>query len=335
MRNTLLYTCLLAALAMPASAAPAASAEPSAPANAAVITLHAGSKTSDIQGSDASIFRFVVTKGTVQVVILNSKSKAQHPTVRFLELNAPNYDVYVDGSLIGSQSREVLEAGLPLDLKGCVLLDQRAPIQRIAEGADVLLKEIRDSTHPDVSFLTAILANVRMWSRNADSRIRNSGGTHILLNPTGVAVAAPTIWTLIEPDAVRNGTGKYWKAINFERSLIYRDIKDYTLRNRALAAITPVDLTVAREPCEKSAKLTCRITNKCESALSGKLVLETPKGSKSVPSARFSLDRGKSFDAAFDISGLTPAAQGGALTVRAEIRIGPVGFIQRATISGK
>lgn len=295
-----------------------------------IIDIQTVARTSTVEGEHAAVLRTLTASGTVQTIIMNSSATVQPVLAKFHELQDEKYDVYVSGNLVGAKTRQELEAGLQVDAPGCTLLNSRKVIQLIQKESEKWMKQ-DGPPNAGAGTSRAVLANVQSWSRNADGRIRNSGSVAIILSPVGKALPLMPSWTTPSPDEVKDATAKYWQAIAFERAVINKRVKDYILRNGALSAITPVDVSLS---IDKTGKVKLKVTNFCQSPISGKITLL--KDQEVIPgkSATFSnLARDGVHDTSLGALEL-PADALKKLSARADIKIGTIAFTKTVSVAG-
>jgi hypothetical protein len=298
-----------------------------------VVTLQSTAKTSSSDGADVTVFRLLNHSGVVHAVILNNTSQEQPISARFQELQADAYDVYQDSALIGSFTRDQLEKGIQVKLPGIVLQQDRPLIQKIEEDSASLVKSLKSDKRPGASLALAMLANIGNWCRTADGRIRNSGGAYIILNPGGKILSSPIGWSRPSSESVTSDTAKFWKAIMDQREILYSSVKDTDIRDSAISAITPVDLTAQTSSGSTAPIVKCKIVNQCEATISGTILLEKPNQSKSALTKAFALlPRQRSFDAEFK---LPPGEAQEQLKVYARVKIGKAEFVKYITVKAE
>lgn len=308
-----------------------------------VLTIQTVAKTSSIQNADISVLRLFNRSGDIHLVIMNNASTEQPIVARFAELKSPAYDVYVEGSFVRVCDKAELEAGIPLKLHPGILSDDRPIIQRIidrctplivpgAAAAMITPGRLAPSSDPDVA--VALLSDLRYWSTIADTRIKNSMATFVLLNAREKAVEGVT-WKVVPASEVISATARYWKSVANQRGFLYKSVKDSSLRSAAIAAITPIVLTAAASGPKGKQVISCQVSNLSETSMSGKLVLintskKTPLLSTNLPSVQ----RGQKTTRVFRLANLKSPPHAGALSVRAEIRVGNTMFAKVVPVTG-
>lgn len=296
------------------------------------LTIQCAAKTSSIEKADISVFRLYKGPSGIQAVVLNNANVEQEITVRFEELESASYDLYIEGSRLGTFDKAALEKGIPVRLRCGVLQEQRPIAQRIEHNCAKLLEpSMEPMPDPEWGTVKGALSNVRAWSNLADTRIRNSAATSILLNDPGSPVRT-TMWTVTTAKETVEALSRYWTAISDERGILNTGIKSFQLRNSAIAAITPIDISASRA----NGAISVSFANRSEVALSGKIAALGISGSKPQKPVNFGpLPSGKTFNTVFKLTGKSAVANTETPRVQANIYVGDSSFVVTAPVAAK
>lgn len=275
------------------------------PSLAGVVTLDAAANkaTSDTSALEPKWLR---KSGDRQygVYVQSTVLEPQSFTFRITGLKEQSYDIYVNSAYIGEKSVGQLEQGIELSIPG-----------RVADPGQIrCLESLKPKVDAEYARLQKIKESEPMRVSNTlmqavdwvNSGIRNEAvyrSVDIVAAPAG-KVLQKMVWsTRLDAAAAAKAVGRACWLLQNARDRMHECIKDPELRDTAIAALTPVDLSVEFSSRNGKPHVEAKLVNNCDLPVSGVLSCALPKEWKmNVKDLAFKeLKSGQTFCVSFDL----------------------------------
>lgn len=281
---------------------------------ASVITVDVDGKkaTSDVTSLELSTVR--VSGDQVGVNIKNTMLEPQLFTLKFHGLiGSSSYDVYINHSFVGSKPSKEFEAGVEYRVDGTITdPDMMRCLKTARDPIDKALASLKKSTDPEAKRVSYTLNQAKTWVQSGIKRDEAFRSVSIILAPSGKMLQSMTWLTREgEYETARAVTRGCW-LLQQARTQMSKVIKNPSLRNEAVAAMTPLDLTANYSTLNGKPHVTVKLLNKCNLPISGIVSMALPQGWKTTAKKRSfdNLKSGQTFGLSFDL--IAPSKQAAA-----------------------
>jgi hypothetical protein len=245
------------------------------------VDLSANSAKADAATIEA--FGLQISGQQAGVCVNNKLATPQKFTLRFAGLTEPEYDVYVNGTSKGSMTGQQLQQGVTFDAPGSIA-DQAmiTCMSEVTPRAQTLRDALKDSKVPEEAFISDAMRQILDWLRLTMVEEQSWKSVRIVIAPKDRHLETMEwIERHSDYDTAAIITNTAW-SLQQVRDQIYHQIKDRRLRNDAIAAMTPVELTASYAIRNGKPHLTAKLLNKCDLPLKGAFTLGLPKGWKAA-----------------------------------------------------
>ena len=249
--------------------------------SAAVVTMDVVARTAKSDVDSLEMFAPQVSGQQAGICVNNKAREPQLFTLRFTGLTEAEYDLYVNGSLKGTRSRQLLEQGLDLQVEGSIA--DTAMIRcltNVPPGAQRLHSLVKGSKGSEERFVSNAMEQVLDWARLTLLEEQVWKSVRVIVAPRNKPMETME-WiqrhTDYETAAIITNT--CW-SLQQARDQIYHRVKNTQLRNDAIVAITPAALTVYLTSKNGKPHVIAKLLNNCDIPLKGTFTLGLPKGWK-------------------------------------------------------
>lgn len=275
---------------------------------------------------------FRETNGVIQFHVISLSSKSGQVTVKVNGLKGTEYALYFDSDYKGMKNTSELQEGLTVDLKPAYVQDAYSDyLQRFPPRIKVVNTPLSNTTEGDPKKVYDVLQSADSWVASVTRSIHNWKAVNIRLVPFGSSAAQVNMPKFETPEFARQNDIVTTLFYNLHRiRVVMSQVKDLSLREKALAAVTPIDLqltTSANLEPGATVEATVKLTNPMDMPISGKLCVDAPVGWEVQPKGDTSykdIGMGQSSEAKFTIKVSKDAAPGAALIPAAEVRFAPL-----------
>jgi len=256
--------------------------------------------------------RYMKPKGEqIGAFIQNTTLEPRELVAKVTGLKDQKYDVYINTEYLGARNAQELESGLQLTASGSVadpdMMLCLNTVQPMIDSEYLRLRLIRD---PEPARVCATLQQAIDWVRSAIKTEKFHRSVAIVITPEGrMLEKAPTPTRLEALETAAAVTRACW-LLQHARATMASVIIDPDLRDSAVLAMTPVDLTTSFVVKNGKPHVDAVVTNCCNLPITGKITAAIPKGWKwNAKNTTFAdLKSGKAFKLSFDLSRKTPGA---------------------------
>jgi hypothetical protein len=252
-----------------------------ASAGTVTVTVSPKSGTSDTKTLIAKAVR--VTGDQVGVYIESTLLKPQQVKVKFSGLKDQDYDIYINGEASGSKSAKELTDGIDRTIPGrgvdeAAIRCIRALLPKIKPAYDSI--RARQGAEPWRAAYTLGQANGWVTSgARADEAYRS---VEIIIAPAGNPLERMVFASRKDAKETAEAVANACDLLHLARARMYMVLTDADLRNETVDALTPVALKAVCSVKNGKPYLTASVTNDCDLPITGKIVVTTPKGWKTV-----------------------------------------------------
>ncbi len=279
------------------------------PANAALVTIDSTTKTGESDTADIKVVKVkAASSDQIGALINNKNSKPQKFTLKFSGLPSDQqFDVYVNESKIGTKTGKEISGGIELSFSGAAANKIKINcLESVRERLINGLKKAKSNKSPEWIRLENTLSQANTWVRDGLNKEKAYNSVVVVVSSSEKALM-PMNWPeRLERDETIDIINRSCALLMEARSRMYLGLKNPTIRNEGVYALTPVDFTTSYS--EKNGSIyyiETKITNNVDIPISGAIKLELPDGwnaSSNKPSFR-DLAPMKSFTTVFKLSG--------------------------------
>jgi len=277
---------------------------------------------------------------TQYFALVNNQDKPREVILRILGLTEPEYDLYIDGNLIGVKSKEQLENGIPVSFSGTdIPPDLKDYYTRLRTKADEGAKLYRKPLDEETSRCKSVMQSVANWVQSIERGDALIRATAIIVVPQGTPLSLPGGRFIFQkPPDFPNSVKHLGEAVQIIRREIQDKTKNETLRFDTLSRITTIDfeLTTSEELSSGSTiTVTAKLANWMDRAVTGKVELDVPKEwtVRELSPTNFNMEGySRSAEVKFEVT--IPAAAGTDIKINAiaEMQVDDVKLRQKAVL---
>jgi hypothetical protein len=250
-------------------------------ASAGVVTLDAVAKTITSDVKTVEFKQVFVEEGQVGAYIQSTLTDPQAVTIKVTGLKDEKYDVYVNGGYVGQKTGPEMAKGMELSIKGRVAdPDMMRCLNIIRKTLPPAWEHLVNNKEPAPQRTFNLLDQALDMGRaglNADRAYRS---VDVVIAPAGKMLRQMVWLTRYDAEGTVETVARSLGLIQRVRDRIYRVIADPAIRDPAIAALTPVDLTASYADKGGKPVVEAAVTNNCDLPLNGSLTAELPKGWK-------------------------------------------------------
>lgn len=271
---------------------------------AAVVTVDVAAKTaaSDVTILDTKGLKVIGNQAGI--FVKNLTLDPQKFTLKVSGLTAENYDVYVNHAFVGPRPAKDFAAGVEYTIDGRIVDDGMMKCVTLARESIAIAKKKWDaSADSEAKRACYTFGQAFDWCGSAVQRDQGWRSVSIILAPSGRMLDKMTWLTRdSDIDTARAVTRACW-LLQQARARMYDNIKNESLRNEAVVAMTPVSFTARYSIKNGKRHIEAKLVNNCDLPISGGISMALPKGWKSTAKklAFTDLKCGKSFGLSFDL----------------------------------
>lgn len=268
-----------------------------------IVDVKAQSVKSD---DDKLVTKWIRQKGEqIGFIVQNTLLEPREFLAKVTGLADQNYDLYINSGYVGAKSAKELEAGLQLRADGTIadpdMMRCLKAVQPLVDAEYLRLLPIKD---PEPARVEATLQQAVSWVRSAIKTEQVFRYVIVTIAPAGRVLEPMSGPVRLDAnETARTITRSCW-FLQQARARMASVIKDPDLRNSAVAAMTPVDLTTSYAVKNGKPHVEVVITNDCNLPVTGKITAAIPKGWKwnAKNTAFQDLKSGKTYKLSFDLS---------------------------------
>ncbi|MEN6583799.1 MAG: hypothetical protein ABFD54_15240 [Armatimonadota bacterium] len=232
-------------------------------------------------------------------------------TLRYAGLKPDDYDIYVNGDFIGKKSARAMADGIELTIPGTIVHpDIMRCIKALKDKTKAEYKRIEKNSEAEHKRAGWTLSQASDWVRAGIQREEAYRSAVVLIAPAGMILSRMTWPTRTDAEeTVKGCTNTCW-LLQQARARMYSVIKDPTLRNDVVTALTPVDLAVTYRTDGGKPRAFVQVINNCNFPISGEVKYSLPKGWKTNAKAlKFNaVPSGKTFKVLLNLVGPSKTA---------------------------
>jgi hypothetical protein len=278
---------------------------------AAVVTVDAA--THAVKCDDDKLQTRAITPEGEQIgaFVQNTTLEPLQFTAKITGLKDQKYDVYINSDYLGAKDARELASGLQLTLPGRISdPDMMLCLNTVKPIVDAEYLRLQGVRAPEPARVAATLQQAVDWVRSGIKTEEVYRSVAIVIAPEGRALQRPRTPTRLgDVETAAAVTRACW-LLQKARARMSSVIRDPDLRDTAVAAMTPVDLTTSFTVKDGKPHVEATVTNYCNLPISGEITADIPKGWKwDAKHTTFAdLKTGKSFTLSFDLSATVPDA---------------------------
>jgi hypothetical protein len=292
---------------------------------AAEVTLDVANKKASSDDKTIEALAVRVQGAQVGVYVQNHLMTPQSFTLKTPGLTEPKYDVYINGQHSGVKTREELESGIRVELAGCVVDPDLLRCLYAMRGRMEPLYERYKNLSSEERRVAATLDQAIQWVRSGIAGERNHRAASIVFVPTDRAMQKMLWRTRYDAEETARGTARACWLLMRARDRMNMVITNSEIRNNAVVALTPVDLTANYTIKDGKPRIESKLVNNCDRPITGSFAIAVPSGWKQTSKQlKFTdLKSGKTHTVVFDLTPSkpdTPLPDKFQVSVTAEVR---------------
>jgi len=248
----------------------------------------------------------------------------QFVTIKFVGLKDQVYDVYVNNEFKGPRPAKDFEVGVQYRIDGRVtdpdMMRCLAALKQPIADASARLGKSEDTEAKRICWT---LNQAAGWVSSGLSRDQAWRSVSIVLAPTGTMLNSMAFMTREDAyGTARAVTTACW-LLQQARDRMNDVIKNPTLRNDAVVALTPVEFTTTYSTRNGKPHIDAKVTNNCDLPIAGDVSFALPKGWKTnAKNLKFAdLKSGTVFTASFDLIGPAKTAPPDSVPIAANVTV--------------
>lgn len=277
---------------------------------------------------------------TQYFALVNNQDTPREIIMRILGLTEPEYDLYVDGNLVGVMNKVQLEEGIPISFDGTgIPPDLKDYYTRLKIKANNGAKLYPKPPDEETSRCQAVMQSVANWVQSIERGDNIVRATAVIVVPQGTPLSLPGGRFIFQkPPDFPKSVKHLGEAVQIIRKEIQAKTKNEALRFDTLSRITTIDFELI--PSEEispagTIMVTARLTNWMDRAVTGKVKLDVPKEwvVKELSPVNFSMqDYSKSAEVKFEVTIPAAASIDAKINAIAEMQVDDVKLKQNAAI---
>ncbi len=266
--------------------------------SASVVTLDVASKSANADDPDVNPGGIKVVGSQVGLVVNSTITQPQSFTLRVNGLTEPAYDVWTNSKLLSTKTAKELEAGIELRIDGRITdanmmrcLTKAKPLIKVAA------KRLQASKDPEERRVYNTLTQADGWVTGSTNFEQAWRSVRVILAPAGRALQRMS-WGQRRTDVeTADGVTKACWLLQQARARMFGVIKNPTLRNDAVVAMTPVDFNVRYTNKNGKPGIEAEVVNNTDLPISGTISMALPKDWKCTAKSLkiTSVEPGKTF----------------------------------------
>jgi len=271
---------------------------------ASVVTVNVAGKsaTSDVKTLDPKNVKVQVDQ--IGVFVTNTVLEPQVFTLKFSGLGHGSYDIYVNKAFKWTKPASELESGIELTVDGRIVDPAMIRcLEAVKEPIQKAYDRINASKAAEPQRVCGTLNQAKSWARTSLQREQAWRSVGVVLAPTG-RMLRPMGWFVRGSDfeTARAVTQACW-LLQQARDRMYHAIKNPSLRNEAVVAMTPIDFSATYSTKNGKPHVDAKLLNNCDLPVSGSISMALPAGWKSTAKKLkiAGLKSGETFSLAFDL----------------------------------
>lgn len=278
------------------------------PSYASVVTIDVAAKTAKSDVTTLEMFALQVSRQQAGLCVNNKIMEPQQFTLRYSGLTEADYDLYVNGASKGSRSLQQLQQGLQLQVDGSVCdPGMMRCLSSVSPGLQKLYDLLRQSKVSEEQYVLDTMRQAILWATVSLSQEQGWRSIRVIIAPKGRALDT-TEWSMRKSDydTAATITNTCW-LLQQARDQMYHQVKDPSMRNDAVIALTPVEFSAGYSVKNGKPHISAKLLNNCDLPLSGTLSVGLPAGWKTTGAKlKFSqLKSGQTFSLSCDL--VTPS----------------------------
>lgn len=249
--------------------------------SAGVVTLDVGRSTATSDTDTISPARPTTGNGQVWLRVHGMNPDSQGFTLKVIGLSNGDYDVYQDGSGPDRKTSSDLENGIEFSLTGSPTPLKLIRCLRKCRPAIVAeCNAMSKSQAPEAARVAATLRDAGQWVRSAIDADESAGSTDIVIAPAGDILSVHDTWDRVSRSKAAAGAARAAWLLQSARDRMCSVVRDRDLRNRALIALTPVELFADVSAAEGHLRIDVQVANYCDIPIDGDISVAVPNGWK-------------------------------------------------------
>ncbi|MCL5102553.1 MAG: hypothetical protein M1133_00370, partial [Armatimonadetes bacterium] len=239
-------------------------------ASAGVVTLDVAAKSAVSDTSTLAMGKVNVIEQQVGVTIKSTILTPQKFTLRVNGIKEDDYDLYVNQSYVGEKSYKELTSGFELSIPGRIVDEGLLRCARLVESkVDAEMKRLGQPQEGEPQRVSYTLGQARDWTHLVVGKEETYRSVDIILAPAGKMLRQMSTRNRLDAEHLVEALFKTCDLLQQARDRMYRVIRDGALRNDAVVAMTPVDLTAAYTTAKGKQRIIVAITNSCDLPVRG------------------------------------------------------------------
>lgn len=271
---------------------------------AAVVTVDVVSKLAKSDVTTLNPAEVQVQHEQVGVLIKNTTMEQQSFALRMTGLAEQSYDVYSNGSFLGTKTAEELASGIDLKAEGRIVpAAMTRCLQSVKDPLRTALRLLQKKEDPEAKRICGTLGQAVACVTMSLERDQNWRSVVVIVSPTGKALyRLSSVDRRSEEDTVSLAARACW-LLQQARARMSKVIKNTQLRDQAVLALTPIAFSTDYYMKNAKPHVEVVVVNNCDLRAYGSISMSLPKGwrcsAKSLGTV--SVEPGRTLKLAFDL----------------------------------
>ncbi|MCL5105394.1 MAG: NEW3 domain-containing protein [Armatimonadetes bacterium] len=273
-------------------------------ASANIVTLDVAAKSAVSDTGKLTSTKVNVSGEQVGVTIKSTILTPQKFTLKLTGVKDEEYDLYINKSYVGKKSFSELAGGIELSIPGRIVDESQMRCVKAAEPRiQAEMKRLGQAQEGEPQRVSYTLGQAYDWTHLMIGKEEGYRSVDIIIAPAGRMLRQMPSRERLDEEHLLKAMDNSCSLLQQARDRMYRVINDTVLRNDAVVAMTPVDLSAAYSKANGKQRIIVTLTNNCDLPVRGVIGLKLPKGWKADTKTlkAISLTSGKTFRKGIDL----------------------------------
>lgn len=278
---------------------------------ASVVSVDTTAKSASCDVSTLQASDVVVTEGQLDVRVKSTVPERQQFVLKVAGLTEHSYDMYANGTFVGTNTAEQLSAGINMDVDGRIVDGSMSRcLEMVRPRVEGLLKRLQNAKDAESQRVCGTLAQAVAWTSAGIMADQEWRSVHVVLGPSGRALHHTGVDTRKDDAGTAEAVVRACWLLQQARARMSAFIRWPQLRDDAVAALTPIDLRATYGMKNKKPHVEVDLANNCNLPASGAFSVSLPKGWKCTAKNMVikPLKSGQTCKVSFDLTALSKAA---------------------------